>query len=90
MEQPFDASDPYQVHAYLFLGFICSSCGVDLDIESTHEMPGDAWCFDAASQARREGWLFPPAANELLKDSVLFCRACLTTDSATNAIPPTD
>jgi hypothetical protein len=87
MADVFDTSDPYQVHAYLLLGFICSSCGAELDIGSRHEMPNDLWCIDAASQARREGWLFPSAANEFLGETVLFCGSCLAVAGQT--MPPT-
>jgi len=55
----FDLEDSFQVHAYMMVGFSCDDCDRVLEVHTPHEPVTDAWCMDAARQAREQGWYVP-------------------------------
>ena len=73
----FDNNDPYEVHAYFFLGFWCSGCRAELELRTDAELPSDEWCAEAATQARSSRWYVPPASDNGDMDiETCFCPTC--------------
>ena len=73
----FDIDDLYQAHAFFAVCFSCAGCYQVLEIVSSHESPSDAWCIQAATQAREEGWYVPPEDADGRRDLfTAFCKRC--------------
>jgi hypothetical protein len=73
----YDPEDEYQIHAYMALGYSCSDCTRDLEINSVHEMASDEWCVEAAAQARSEGWYVPSISKDGQYDvETNYCADC--------------
>lgn len=73
----YDPDDPFHVHAFFMLAFICDRCGEELDVDSKAAVASDEWCAEAGDGARADGWRVPAASPEGALDvTSCLCPTC--------------
>jgi hypothetical protein len=72
-----DIADPYDCFAFMYMEFVCSKCGQDLDVSSVEgDLPSPNWFHAAGLRAKQHGWYLPPPGPDGSLDMTLYCPGC--------------